>query len=245
MPALTQPQWDAIRRVSAEAARRVVHRTLSYNPCNEVETQLLLDLGFQPTQVNEIVSIAKSTAAKTIKQQVVQERAADAAKIEKLQLDNGDLCNQVQTLQTELKTVKSDAKRAPLTVSVYGTSDLPQHGKNMAMIQQIADKMMAENRSLNLVFAESNPASASDYRGPFQPLGRTEHWNSQCAAQFVPPAFMTTPKTDGTNRPKPRHTPGAKEGDRCWSGQELFTFFRGQWRRRSELEGYASAAKYL
>lgn len=47
-------------------------------------------------------------------------------------------------------------------------------------------------------------------------------------------------------RPSSRQTPGAKDGDRCWNdNKELFIFFRGQWRRRSELEAYASAAKYL
>lgn len=36
-----------------------------------------------------------------------------------------------------------------------------------------------------------------------------------------------------------------KDGDRWLQGTEVFTYFRGQWRRKSELEAYASAAQYL
>lgn len=36
-----------------------------------------------------------------------------------------------------------------------------------------------------------------------------------------------------------------KDGDRWLKGEEVFTYFRGQWRRKSELEAYASAAQYL
>lgn len=40
---------------------------------------------------------------------------------------------------------------------------------------------------------------------------------------------------------------GLEEGDRWLNTRtgEIFTFFMGQWRRRSELEGFASAKKYL
>lgn len=36
-----------------------------------------------------------------------------------------------------------------------------------------------------------------------------------------------------------------RDGDVCLTSDEKFTYFRGQWRRKSELEAYASAAQYL
>lgn len=91
-------------------------------------------------------------------------------------------------------------------------------------------------KAANLQFQLDN-AEAEISRLMNHPISQ---WNVPCKADFSRKSSNEVPQ-----RPKPSATPGARDGDCFWNGNELFIFFRGQWRRRSELEGYASAAKYL
>lgn len=60
MPSLTQRQWDDVRRVAADSARRVVDESF--------EGGHILNIDFHPSQIAEIQSIAAATARKHLKQ---------------------------------------------------------------------------------------------------------------------------------------------------------------------------------
>ena len=184
---LTKPQWEAIRQIAAEQARKVINEEHDVNP-SWVEA---LNYGFDPSQLTEVGRIAGATARKTIKQHAQRDQCLQEA------YKNLDvLRSQVRNLLAE------QLDHAPKL--------------ECAVAQNV--RLIEENTRLYADLEEL----------------RTRLWKQSSANRQTATSARLDP-----NQPS--------EGDK-WvdmTGQETFTFFRGEWRRQSELEGFASAAKYL
>lgn len=221
---LSPAQWATIRRIAAEQARQVINSEHNVNPA----WQEALNFGFDPSQLTEVSRIAGCTARKQIEQHRSLEK--DHQRLyhlnQELSARNDALTSQIQQLQEGAQTLDS----------VLGIRTEENHELCKKLDSAVAQNVALHNELR--VCREQRAIERKDAAELRAQLGGIVAENR--GKLRIKIACDLSPDSRAA-------FPGLEEGDR-WlntANGEIFTFFMGQWRRRSELEGFASAKKYL
>lgn len=230
---LSSRQWSIIREICAEQARAVVDK--NYNP----SVQAALDLGLDSSQIEELVRITSTTVRKHMKQKdnsacptvfvaasEFQARALEDARdtIAKLNKEADDSHNRERALLAQLGDFKELRTRLEEQNDRLRQADHLIKQLNLRVVQQAQDIRDLTNPVGEASFRNHSGCShqPSEFRILAQDFGSDVVIQALVQKQFGP----------------------LKEGDKIVTNKEVFTWFMGQWRRKSELEGFASAKKY-
>lgn len=241
---LSSRQWQVIREICAEQARAVVEK--NYKP----NVQKALDLGFDQIQIEEMTRITEATARKHMKQ--MGDATCPTVFVP---------LNKPQTGRYAAKMLARAAKKiAGLESKVADLRTGNDHWQiqhqialnDKAALQMKFDRQLRVNEELRAqVEKQSATIDGLRDRLRFQDdVGEASfrnHQNCRCSVEVVN-VKHSAPALVVNDFALPHSIPNTefKDGDK-WvdlTGKEVFTWFMGQWRRKSELEGFASAKKY-
>lgn len=251
---LSPAQWGSVRQIAAEQARAYLDK--NYKP----NAQAALDLGLHPAQVEEMGRIVQATARKHMKQK--DGAACPVVYVPLNESQTGRYAAEMLT-QAATKIVDLESRVADLKAgNSRWQSDNQRLMNSNAQLQEQARVLQAEYDVLRAKFEddeslcnlqsrriielqEKNQGLARELSRLQDPMGEASFRNhAQCVINLKHQA----PVQVINSAMAPHFIPGTKfnDGDK-WvdlPGKETFTFFRGEWRRQSELEGFASAQKY-
>lgn len=233
----------------------------SYKPV----LQTALDLGLDPNQTEEMARITEATARKHMKQ-----KDGSACPTVYVPLNESQTGRYFSEIVREQRA-KIDVLQARVADLKAGNSSWQSQYQTAVnektMLQDKFDRQLAENEELRARLEAQNDrlrqadvlilqlsGNVVNLRNRLRALDEVgeasfrNHQNCRCAVEIVNLKHQApTLVINDFGRPHPIVNTKFNDGDK-WvdmAGQETFTFFRGEWRRQSELEGFAFAQKYL
>lgn len=228
---LTPGQWATIRKIASEQARKMLD-----DDTPEVR-DAFISYGFTPSQASELNRIIRGTIVKAQRQRSLalegitlvslDDALRSLTKTQGEKLDRQMAAN--DELRTRLEEKNERLRQADKLVREMNDKILEQAATILQMIpKQDLEVRIQPDPVLEASFENHLRCQfdLGDYRGSGTITGRVTVENGK----WPPDSVLGLRFNDG---------------DRAVSAKEIFTWFRGAWRRKSELEGFASAKKYL
>lgn len=261
---LSSAQWGIIRQICAEQARSYLEK--NYKP----NVQMALDLGLDQSQIEEMARITEATAHKHKKQ--MDGSACPTVYVPLTESQTGRYFSEIvreqrakiDVLQVRVADLKAvNSRRQSEHQIAVNLNDKLQGNLDRQMKANEELRARVEEQTERLRHSDSLAIQLSDNVANLQ--NRLRLWDDVGEASFRNHAACPREYAEKVNfggQPKELLTntdfdPDVvvqalvekqfgplKDGDKIVTNKETFTWFMGQWRRKSELEGFASAKKY-
>ena len=261
---LSSAQWSIIREIAAEQARAYLDK--NYKP----NVQTALDLGLDQSQIDEMARITEAAARKHMKQkegsacptvyvplnesqtgryfsEIVREQRAKIdvlqARVADLKADNDRWQSQHQIAVNEKVKLQEEIRVPQSEYEVLRGKFEDDERLCNVQSRRIIELQEKNNLLSRELFKFSNPVGEASFRN---------HQNSRCVVnpKYQAPQELKANAHDFGSEVAfqsmvERNYGPMNDGDMVLTNGEIFTWFMGQWRRKSELEGFASAKKYI